>query len=141
MTAGFRLVRARIFYLPKCTWTTKQPPTQQKDVGMHHSTFSFSKNKQLSGTYQNPKGVKVDEKFVVKVQGNTMMSPLLIYDKTRTCEFSLYPDEPGFSRILEEVHKEKAWQGRKTFMKASFDDNGCCTIYPHTAGVKDKYSW
>jgi hypothetical protein len=53
-----------------------------KDVGMHHSTFSFSKNKQLSGTYQNPKGVKVGEKFVVKVQGNTMMSPLL-YTITR----------------------------------------------------------
>ncbi|KAL7478709.1 hypothetical protein ACHAW6_004458 [Cyclotella cf. meneghiniana] len=112
-----------------------------KDVGMHHSTFSFSKNKQLSGTYQNPKGVEVGEKFVVKVQGNTMMSPLLIYDKTRTCEFSLYPDEPGFSQILGEVQKEKAWQGRKTFMKASFDDKGCCTIYPDTAGVKDKYSW
>eukprot|EP00804_Cyclotella_cryptica_P013918 CCRYP_002436-RA/>CCRYP_002436-RA protein AED:0.29 eAED:0.29 QI:0/-1/0/1/-1/1/1/0/523 len=112
-----------------------------KDVGMHHSTFSFSKNKHLSGTYQIPKGIQVGETFVVKVQGNTVMSPLLIYDKTRTCEFSLYPDEPGFSQILEEVQKEKAWQGRKTFMKASFDDKGCCTIYPHTAGVKEKYSW
>ena len=37
-----------------------------KDVGMHHSTFSFSKNKQLSGTYQNPKGTKVVKSLLSK---------------------------------------------------------------------------
>lgn len=117
------------------------PGSGLKDVGMCHSTFSFSKNKQMSGTYQNPKGVKVGDEFVIKVQGNTNMMPLLIYDKSRTCEFLLHPGEPGFSQIHEAVQKEPAWQGRKTLMKASFDDKGCRTIYPHTAGVKEKYKW
>jgi hypothetical protein len=93
------------------------------------------------GSYRKPQSVNVDEKFVVKVQAMGERTPILVYDETRTCEFSIEPQQPGFHKILTETRKEKAWEGRKTFMKASFDESGCCTVYPATAGVKAKYSW
>ena len=49
--------------------------------------------------------------------------------------------QPGFKEIQAEMKKEMTWDGRKTFMKASFDESGKCIIYPATAGVKSKYSW
>lgn len=94
-----------------------------------------------SGGYQKPPSVQVDEKFVVKVQCMSNTTPILLYDQSRVCEFSVYPDQPGFKEILRETRKEMAWQGRKTFMKASFDKSGACTIFPSTAGVKSKYNW
>lgn len=94
-----------------------------------------------SGEYKKPPSVQVDEKFVVKVQSMDNTSPILVYDQSRACTFSIYPGQPGFKEIVRETRKELAWQGRKTFMKASFDESGACTIFPSTAGVKPKYNW
>jgi len=77
----------------------------------------------------------------MKVQGGSEMMPIMVYDKTRTCDFTISPGQPGFKEVLTEMKEEMAWGGRKTFMKASFDDSGACTIYPATAGVKEKYKW
>ena len=93
------------------------------------------------GKYSIPDGASPEEKFVIKVQGINDMMPIMVYDESRTCEFSIGPKQPGFNEILTEMRKEMAWGGRKTFMKASFDDSGTCTVYPATAGVKAKYSW
>jgi len=93
------------------------------------------------GHYRIPDGTRTGAKFVVKVQGGSEMMPIMVYDQTRTCNFSIPPGQPGFKEVLTEMKKEMAWGGRKTFMKASFDDSGACTIYPATAGVKAKYKW
>mmetsp|Transcript_10421 Transcript_10421/g.12684 ORF Transcript_10421/g.12684 Transcript_10421/m.12684 type:complete len:566 (+) Transcript_10421:34-1731(+) len=93
------------------------------------------------GHYRIPDGTGTGAQFVVKVQGGSETMPIMVYDKTRTCEFTIPPGQPGFKEVLTEMKKEMAWGGRKTFMKASFDDSGACTIYPATAGVKEKYSW
>lgn len=93
------------------------------------------------GTYRRPRNVDVGEKFVIKIQCSGASAPLLIYDETRTCQFSINPGQTGFNEIWTETRKEMAWNGRKTFMKASFDESGTCTIYPATAGVKAKYTW
>jgi hypothetical protein len=93
------------------------------------------------GKYSIPDGASPEEKFVIKVQGINDMMPIMVYDESRTCKFSIGPKQPGFNEILTEMRKEMAWGGRKTFMKASFDDSGTCTVYPATAGVKAKYSW
>lgn len=93
------------------------------------------------GKYQKPKNVKCNEQFVVKVQGNGDQCPIMVYDQTRSCQFDISPGQPGFKEVLTEIRNEPAWQGRKTFMKASFDKKGVCTVYPDTAGVKAHYSW
>ena len=108
---------------------------------MYNNMVSLQTGKSTSGSYRKPRGVRVKEMFVVKIQAGGAMTPILIYDETRTCEFDIRPHQTGFQIILEETQKELTWNGRKTFMKASFDENGDCTIYPATAGVKKKYSW
>jgi hypothetical protein len=114
---------------------------QPSDQFAHSAAMSFSTGRShKKGFYRNPKGVSLGEKFVVKVQGGGMM-PIMVYDETRTCNFCIAPGEPGFKEVLHEISQESAWNGRKTFMKASFDESGDCTVYPSTAGVKSKYKW
>jgi len=116
-------------------------------VGRPNSKMSYgslsmrSGAKHTEGTYRKPDGIDTHERFVVKVQGGGVVMPILVYDESRTCEFNIDPETSGFSEIRNEMQKEMAWQGRKTFMKASFDETGACIIYPSTAGVKSKYSW
>lgn len=103
-------------------------------------TISLSSFSLHQGSYRIPDGVQPGEMFVIKVQGGGDKSPIMVYDKSRTCQFYVNPEQPGFREILVEMRKEAAWQGRKTFMKACFED-GDCIVYPATAGVKAKYSW
>ena len=108
--------------------------------GMNGRNMNGRSMKYGSG-YKKPRGVKFDEKFVIKCQGNSDMTPILIYDETRGCNFHLGPEQKGFKEILETIRNEPAWLGRKTFMKASFDESGICTVYTDRAGVKTHYSW
>lgn len=77
----------------------------------------------------------------MKVQACGMVAPIMVYDESRTCQFDIGQSQRGFSEILSAVQKEKTWQGRKTFMKASFNERGDCIMYPTTAGDKSKYKW
>ena len=86
--------------------------------------------------YRRPDGVGVNEKFFVKVQGGGPSMPLMIYDESRQCSFSYSPRMRGFDQIREKVNAEPAFQGRKTYMEASFDQNGDCTMYPSSARLK-----
>ena len=112
--------------------------------GLSMFTQSFrggGSNFRSDSGYKKPRGKKRNEKFVIKCQGNEDSSPILIYDQTRTSQFYLRPEQKGFKEILKAIRNEPAWQGRKTFMKASFDENGICTVYPEKAGVKSHYTW
>jgi len=115
------------------------------DDGLYSATTSLSTGgtfRQRAGSgYKKPRGTKHNEKFVIKCQGLSDACPILIYDQTRTCQFDLRPEQKGFNEILQEIRNEPAWQGRKTFMKASFDKSGVCTVYPEKAGVKSHYTW
>lgn len=113
------------------------PPTD-----MSYATLSLVSGSSFSkGSYRRPPSIGINEKFVVKIQANGDRCPILVYDESRRCEFDIKPQSPGFQEILTETQKEMTWDGRKTFMKASFDEADMCTIYPATAGVKAKYSW
>ena len=123
-------------------------PPSEFDDGLSTATFSLRGGlanngiRQTGGSgYKKPRGAKFDEKFVIKCQANSDMSPILIYDQSRMCNFYLRPDQKGFKQILQAVRNERAWEGRKTFMKASFDKNKVCTVYPEKAGVKKNYTW
>lgn len=115
----------------------RKPSGQYAHCGV---SFSTGRSYTKVGSYRNPKGVSLGEKFVIKVQGGGT-TRILVYDETRTCEFTISPGEPGFEEVLHEISQESAWNGHKTFMKASFDESGDCTVYPSTAGVKNKYTW
>mmetsp|Transcript_49413 Transcript_49413/g.119862 ORF Transcript_49413/g.119862 Transcript_49413/m.119862 type:complete len:540 (+) Transcript_49413:84-1703(+) len=87
--------------------------------------------------YGKPSGVEFDEPFYVKVQASTRpQGRILVYDETRECFFHVPPGKPGFEEMISKVHAEPAFQGRKTYMKASFDSNGDCTVYPSTAKLQ-----
>lgn len=108
----------------------------------HTSTISMvSGRAHTRGTYCKPTGIKVNERFVVKIQAMGEMAPIMVYDKSRSCEFCINPGRNGFHEIVNETQKEMTWGGKKTFMKASFDEAGNCTIYPKTAGVRKQYTW
>jgi len=124
---------------------TLDPPSEFDD-GLCSMTQSLrggslGRNFREDAGYKKPRGTKFNEKFVIKCQGNADTSPILIYDQTRTCQFYLKPEKKGFKEILQTIRNEPAWQGRKTFMKASFDKSGVCTVYPEKAGVKSHYTW
>lgn len=115
---------------------------ERPDSSLKHASISMvSGMTHLAGTYHIPDDIDPDEKFVIKVQGGSDHMPIMVYDESRTCMFDINPGKPGFKEVLNEMKKEKAWNGRKTFMKASFDELGNCTVFPATAGVKEKYSW
>ena len=87
--------------------------------------------------YGKPSSVKCDEPFYVKVQASgSPQGNILIYDETRECFFYVPPGKPGYEEMIAKVHAESAFQGRKTYMKASFDANGDCTVYPSTAKLQ-----
>ena len=129
----------------------KLGPPQEFDTGRYTARISNQTGGKIHGRnmkavkagagYKKPRGTKFNEKFVIKCQGNSDMTPILIYDETRSCNFHLWPSQKGFKEILETIRNEPAWLGRKTFMKASFDQSGICTVYTERAGVKSHYSW
>ena len=86
--------------------------------------------------YRKPSNVKVGEKFYIKVQGGGPMMPLMIYDKTRECSFDVPPGSPGFEELRKAVNAEPTWSGRKTFVMASFDAKGQCSVYPTMTSMK-----
>lgn len=89
-----------------------------------------------SGAYQKPDNVAVDERFYVKVQGEGLHQPLVVYDKSRQCQFCVMPGQRGFNEIFAKVKAEKAADGKKTFVEASFDSEGNCTVYPGRTSIK-----
>jgi len=110
------------------------------DNGMFSSTMNFrSRSVQQSGSYRKPSNVAVGEKFYIKVQAGGPTTPLLIYDKTRECEITLPSQQRGFQELYNKVRSETATQGRKTYIKASFDDAGKMTVYPNESTIKSTW--
>jgi len=87
--------------------------------------------------FQKPSSVAVGEEFYIKVQcGMTKDVELFIYDKTRECDFLFPPGNPGFDELFAAARADKASQGRKTYVKASFDAEGNMTVWPGFTTVK-----
>jgi hypothetical protein len=89
--------------------------------------------------YKKPRGIKANEKFFIKLQCCNDSQPIMVYDESRYCEFFIDPGTSGFKEIVREIRKENSWSGMKTFMKASFDENGDCTVYP--ASATPRFKW
>ena len=97
---------------------------------------SFKTGKVSSGTYRKPKTVTVDEVFYVKIQVGGTQVPLLLYDKSRQCEFSIFPTQRGFDELTRIILAETATRGTKTYMAASFDSSGNLRVYPKQTAIR-----
>eukprot|EP00539_Tryblionella_compressa_P009458 CAMPEP_0178783456 /NCGR_PEP_ID=MMETSP0745-20121128/3697_1 /TAXON_ID=913974 /ORGANISM="Nitzschia punctata, Strain CCMP561" /LENGTH=198 /DNA_ID=CAMNT_0020440973 /DNA_START=9 /DNA_END=605 /DNA_ORIENTATION=- len=105
--------------------------------GGFETIFNLRSSPGAAGSgYRKPSNVQVGEKFYIKVQGGGPQMPLMIYDKSRECSFSVSPNSPGFEELRKAVNAEPTWQGRKTFVMASFDSKGVCTVYPSITSMK-----
>jgi hypothetical protein len=80
------------------------PPTGAFADGVSLSMISGGTNDHR-GSYRTPQSVNVDEKLVAKVQAMGERTPILVYDETRTCKFSIEPQQtwlpPNFDRNAE----------------------------------------
>jgi len=107
-----------------------QPKKQQgvNQYSLHSSKGTFSNNR-----YGPPDGLKkADESFWIKAQSNGIHENLLIYDKSRTCNFYLQPGQNGHRELVEKVSQQRTFLGRKSYFKAKFDEKGSCRVYLHT---------
>ena len=87
--------------------------------------------------YKQPSNVKEGERFFIKLQESGPPGhPLEVYDKSRECHFYICPGTPGFDALTEVVNSESFWYGHKTFIMASFDAQGMCTVYPGITTLK-----
>lgn len=102
-------------------------------------TISFS-NPSLTlpsdDSYQKPDYVAVGELFHIKVQCSNSGMPMLIYDKSRQCQFYYGHGQRGYAEMYEKVREEKMFDGKKTDLAASFDKFGNCTVYLGTSKLK-----
>jgi hypothetical protein len=108
------------------------PPVTENTVMISFATRHTSAPE---GSYRRPDDAAVGEQFYVKVQA-LANSPLLIYDKSRQCHF-FYPSHlRGYREMYSAAVGERATNGTKAYLKASFDANGNCTVYPGTTSIK-----
>jgi hypothetical protein len=96
-------------------------------------SFATGQTSTPDGSYRKPDDVAVGEQFVIKVQTG---SPLLIYDKSRQCHFFYSSNQRGYREMHSAAVGERATNGTKAYMEASFDANGNCTVYPGKTTIK-----
>ncbi|GKY91688.1 hypothetical protein MPSEU_000140600 [Mayamaea pseudoterrestris] len=119
----------------------ERPPPDVKNT--FQSTFQLGGGKftsqpvaHASATFHKPSHVAVGEQFYIKIQAEGPTAPLLIYDKSREFRTSVEPSTPGFDALRNKVKSDPTSNGRKTYMKCSFDEQGRCTIYLGTRSAK-----
>lgn len=82
-------------------------------------------------SFERPNDVEVGERFWIKVQCLTESNPHLVYDRSRSCSFSIMPRTPGHVELHKKVQDEKAFNGSKLYFKAAFDASGNFRVYPN----------
>jgi hypothetical protein len=112
------------------------PSTGQFTTIINSRTGQTSAPLRDGAGFRKPINVAVDEQFYIKCQGGGPTMPIMIYDETRHSTFDYSPGLAGFEEIRAKIVAEPAFQGRKTYMKASFDSAGVCTVYPTTTTLK-----
>jgi hypothetical protein len=108
------------------------PPVTENTVMI---SFATRQTSAPEGSYRKPDDAAVGEQFYIKVQA-LPNRPLLIYDKSRKCHFFYPSDLRGYREMYSAAVGEKATNGTKAYLKASFDANGNCTVYPGTTTIK-----
>jgi endo-1,4-beta-mannosidase len=113
----------------------EQPSTSKGDIA-DHAILTYNAGEVPMTSYRRPSHAAIDETFTVKVQRVSGRDTLLVYDKTRECEFCLGPDQQSYRKLLEKVKTEQATAGTKAYMAASFDKQGNCTFFLNRTTMK-----
>ena len=112
------------------TITLEEPgPMQITAMSNRHGGESH-----VGGSFRKPDDVAVNEQFYVKIQAGK--SSLLIYDRSRQCQFCYMATQHGFQTLLEKVRQDPSANGLKTYMAASFDESGKFKLYVNKTTVK-----
>jgi hypothetical protein len=110
-----------------------EKPPLPDGMNIYSLNFQSGKMEANAGTFRKPQSATVDTPFYIKIQGSGEMQNLVIYDKSRECQFDYPPSLRGYTEMHAKVKADQAAQGTKTYMAASFDSEGNCTVYPgHT---------
>lgn len=91
--------------------------------------------------YQRPCNVVANELFWVKLQRPVLadgIGHLLLYDKRRECQFSIEPNDNGFSELKERIMAQKDYLVSKAHFQAMFNEQDEMIIYPRTSIL---HSW
>ncbi|CAB9507610.1 expressed unknown protein [Seminavis robusta] len=105
------------------------------EVPDDHTSFSHATETTQSQFHcRPPKGLKQKDTFWVKIQSS--MNQLMIYDKTRHCNFYMDPSSLGFQDLFQSVADQAAFLGKKSYYRAKINEDGQFVIYPHTSTVK-----
>ena len=121
-----------------------------EDEGVLHGEAYLKKAAESTPmSFKRPKGLKDNETFYIKCQVATEADamnfhapidapthPHVIYDRTRSVAFFMMPGTPGHKELFESVKKERAFEGKKAFFKATYDSSGNMKVFPHTACAK-----
>lgn len=123
----------KICQVPVVSSVKLKPPSDPL-LYKKHPEFGFN------GSYKLPVGVKVNEIFWLKIQishNGENDNPHRVYDKSQTCVFNIEGGFPGHQEIRNRIKKENTYTGMKGYFKASFGEDGNCTIYLDEFGFKD----
>lgn len=112
-----------------------KPSTSKGDVA-DNAILTYNAGEVPMTSYRRPSYVAVDEAFTVKVQRISGRDTLLVYDRSRECEFCLGPEQSSYRKLLEKVKAEQVTAGTKAYMAAAFDKTGNCTFYVNQTKMK-----
>jgi len=105
-------------------------------VRMNPIRMASSGDTKVDGSYKRPSGVQPGQVFMIKVQRRTAKEAMLVYDESRECLFYVRPDQVGFDELYAAVSAQKAADGMKTYIEASFDNSDVMTVYPETSSMQ-----
>jgi hypothetical protein len=115
---------------------TRPPPGEMTHTPFNYSTGVVQPSRTVYESFRKPSNVAFGEQFYVKIQGEGPEVYLMIYDKTREFHAFVDPNTPGFNELHAKVRSDPTVDGRKTYLKCSFDDSQRCTIFLGSRSVK-----
>ena len=115
----------------------KLDPPDLSHIPSGYNEFASNRNGIFSdGGYSKPKHVKTNELFYVKLQrplDDDGMGSILLYDKSRECQFAIQPFQTGYQALIDQIKKEKGSYGTKTHFQAKFNEKGEMFILPNSS--------
>lgn len=107
----------------------KDPSTRNGDAN-DRITIVYSVENVAVTAFRRPSHVGVNESFTVKVEClKGEKNSILICDRTRECEFCIRSEHKAYKKLLAKVLSDKVTAGTRTYVSASFDRKGYCSLF------------
>jgi hypothetical protein len=113
----------------------KKPSSRNGDEA-DRTTVMYSFEDVSVTSFRRPSDVHVDEIFTVKVQKMTGRESLLVFDRTKECEFCIGSEQKAYHILKSKVGENRVSAGNSMYLGASFDKKGNCLLYINQIKVK-----